>query len=87
MTKQPNLQDNFLNAARKQRQEVSIFLINGIKMTGHIQSFDNYVILMSSSNKGPQLVYKHAVSTIQPGPNFRFAPLSTEGSQEDTPVA
>lgn len=87
MTKQPNLQDNFLNAARKQRQEVSIFLINGIKMMGYIQSFDNYVILMSSSNKGTQLVYKHAVSTIQPSANFRFDPMQPDGNQENAASA
>lgn len=77
-TKQQNLQDIFLNAARKQRAQVNIFLVNGIKLCGTIQSFDNYVILLSSS-KGPQVIYKHAISTIAPmADNFRFDPVNAE---------
>lgn len=78
MTKLPNLQDIFLNAARKQRAQVNIFLVNGIKLSGTIQSFDNYVILLSSS-KGLQVIYKHAISTIAPASeSFRFDPVTAE---------
>lgn len=78
MTKQTNLQDLFLNAARKQRASVNIFLVNGIKLAGTIQSFDNYVILLSSV-KGPQVIYKHAISTIAPASeSFRFDPLTPD---------
>lgn len=78
MTKLPNLQDIFLNAARKQRAQVNIFLVNGIKLGGTIQSFDNYVILLSSS-KGLQVIYKHAISTIAPASeSFRFDPAAVE---------
>lgn len=78
MAKQQNLQDLFLNAARKQRAAVNIFLVNGIKLAGTIQSFDNYIILLYSS-KGPQVIYKHAVSTIAPvSEKFQFDPMEQE---------
>lgn len=83
MNKLPNLQDLFLNAARKQRVQVNIFLVNGIKLSGTIQSFDNYVILLSSK-QGLQLIYKHAVSTIAPASEtFRFE-LSSAAPESDT---
>ena len=78
MTKQKNqqnLQDLFLNAARKQHAKVDAYLVNGIKLSGTIQSFDNYVVLLSSA-KGLQVVYKHAISTIAPTSDFRFDPLA-----------
>ena len=58
------LQDPFLNALRKERIQVSIYLVNGIKLQGVVESFDQYVILLS--NTITQMVYKHAVSTIVP---------------------
>ena len=59
-----NLQDKFLNQLRKDKIMVSIFLMNGIKLEGIIESFDQYTILLK--NKITQSVYKHAVSTIVP---------------------
>tara|TARA_B100000586_G_C19920241_1_gene346916 strand:+ start:174 stop:392 length:219 start_codon:yes stop_codon:yes gene_type:complete len=59
-----NLQDKFLNQLRKDKILVSIFLVNGIKLEGVIESFDQYTILLK--NKITQSVYKHAVSTIVP---------------------
>tara|TARA_Y100000590_G_scaffold102939_3_gene116993 strand:+ start:1087 stop:1305 length:219 start_codon:yes stop_codon:yes gene_type:complete len=59
-----NLQDKFLNKLRKEKITVSIFLVNGIKLEGIIESFDQYTILLK--NKITQSVYKHAVSTIVP---------------------
>lgn len=59
-----NLQDKFLNQLRKDKIMVSIFLMNGIKLEGVIESFDQYTILLK--NKITQSVYKHAVSTIVP---------------------
>jgi len=59
-----NLQDKFLNSLRKDKISVSIFLVNGIKLEGIIESFDQYTILLK--NKITQSVYKHAVSTIVP---------------------
>ena len=66
-TKQPklhSLQDPFLNTLRKEKVQVSVFLVNGIKLQGQVESFDQYVILLKSSVV--QLVYKHAISTIVP---------------------
>ncbi len=59
-----NLQDRFLNKLRKEKVQVSIFLVNGIKLDGVIDSFDSYTILLK--NKVTQSVYKHAISTIVP---------------------
>ena len=58
------LQDPFLNALRKERVQVAIYLVNGIKLQGHVDSFDQYVILLK--NTVTQMVYKHAISTIMP---------------------
>ncbi len=58
------LQDPFLNLLRRERVSVSIYLVNGIKLQGHIDSFDQYVILLK--NTVTQVVYKHAISTIVP---------------------
>ena len=62
--KGPLLQDPFLNALRKERIPVSIYLVNGIKLQGHIDSFDQYVVLLK--NSVTQMVYKHAISTVVP---------------------
>ena len=61
---QDNLQDKFLNKLRKDKLQVSIFLVNGIKLEGIIEAFDPYTILLK--NKVTQSVYKHAISTIVP---------------------
>ena len=58
------LQDPFLNALRKERVQVAIYLVNGIKLQGHVDAFDQYVILLK--NTVTQMVYKHAISTIVP---------------------
>lgn len=63
-SKSKQLQEPFLNALRKEKVSVSIFLVNGIKLQGQIDSFDQFVILLKSSVN--QMVYKHAVSTIVP---------------------
>ena len=63
-TKVQMLQDPFLNALRKERVQVAIYLVNGIKLQGYVDSFDQYVILLR--NTVTKMVYKHAVSTIVP---------------------
>ena len=63
-TKGQHLQDPFLNALRKEHVQVAIYLVNGIKLQGHIESFDQYVVLLK--NTITQMVYKHAISTIVP---------------------
>ena len=64
MAKVQSLQDPFLNALRKDRIAVSIYLVNGIKLQGQVESFDQFVILLK--NQVSQMVYKHAISTITP---------------------
>lgn len=64
MAKSQSLQEPFLNALRRDRVPVSIYLRNGIKLQGQIESFDNFVVLLT--NNVSQLVYKHAISTIVP---------------------
>ncbi|HIL77799.1 MAG: RNA chaperone Hfq [Methyloprofundus sp.] len=63
--KSQNLQDTFLNSLRKEHTPVAIFLVNGIKLQGRIDSFDQYVVMLK--NNMVQMVYKHAISTIVPG--------------------
>ncbi len=65
------LQDPFLNALRREHVPVSIYLVNGIKLQGQIESFDQYVVLLR--NTVTQMVYKHAISTIVPGRAVNFA--------------
>ena len=72
MNKVPvNLQDNFLNIARKEDMMLTIFLVNGYQIKGTVRSFDNFTILLNVENK-QHLVYKHAVSTIIPLRNVNF---------------
>ena len=64
MSKGQSLQDPFLNALRRERVPVAIYLVNGIKLQGQIESFDQYVVLLK--NTVTQMVYKHAISTVVP---------------------
>lgn len=63
-TKGQNLQDLFLNTLRREHIPVSMFLVNGIKLQGQVESFDQYVVLLKSTVT--QMVYKHAISTVVP---------------------
>ncbi|HMM45759.1 MAG TPA: RNA chaperone Hfq [Candidatus Macondimonas sp.] len=71
MAKGQSLQEPFLNALRKERIPVSIYLVNGIKLQGHIDSFDQFVVLLK--NTVSQMVYKHAISTIVPSRNVKLS--------------
>ena len=70
MSKRENLQDPYLNALLKERVPVSIFLVNGIKLQGQIESFDQFVVLLR--NTVSQMVYKHAISTVVRAQNVKF---------------
>lgn len=70
MSKGQSLQDPFLNTLRKERVPVSIFLVNGIKLQGEIESFDQFVILLR--NTVSQMVYKSAISTVVPSKNVKI---------------
>ncbi len=71
MSKGQNLQDPFLNALRKDKVPVSIYLVNGIKLQGIVDSFDQFVVLLKNSVS--QMVYKHAISTIVPAHNVEIS--------------
>lgn len=71
MSKGQMLQDPFLNALRKERVPVSIYLVNGIKLQGVVESFDQFVVLLKNSVS--QMVYKHAISTIVPARNVKVS--------------
>lgn len=80
MSKGQNLQDPFLNALRKEHVPVSIYLVNGIKLQGKIDSFDQYVIILK--NAVSQMVYKHAISTIVPARQVKLAQAPDEFEEE-----
>jgi host factor-I protein len=82
MAKGQSLQDPFLNALRKERVPVSIYLVNGIKLQGQIDSFDQFVVLLRNSVS--QMVYKHAISTVVPARNVRLP--TEEGAAAETPA-
>ena len=65
MSKGQNIQDPFLNVLRKERVPVSVFLVNGIKLQGQVDSFDQFVVMLKNQAVS-QMVYKHAISTIVP---------------------
>lgn len=76
--KSQNLQDLFLNSVRKQKNSLTIFLVNGVKLTGVVTSFDNFCVLLRRDGHS-QLVYKHAISTIMPSMPVQMF----EGEEDD----
>ena len=58
-----NIQDTFLNTARKERLNITIYLLSGVKLTGRIRSFDKYSVVLETNNQ-EQLIFKHAISTV-----------------------
>ena len=88
MSKSQSLQDPFLNALRRERVPVSVYLVNGIKLQGTIESFDQFVVLLR--NTVSQMVYKHAISTVVPARNVRInatGESDSEASETDAEVA
>lgn len=81
MTKGQSLQDPFLNALRRERVPVSVYLVNGIKLQGTIESFDQFVVLLR--NTVSQMVYKHAISTVVPARNVRVGPAGGTAQDAD----
>lgn len=77
------LQDPFLNTLRKEHVPVSIFLVNGIKLQGQIESFDQFVVLLKNSVS--QMIYKHAISTVVPNRPVKFQFESGEASEGKGP--
>ena len=80
--KTQNLQDVFLNHVRKAKMPVTVFLVNGVKLQGVINWFDNFCILLRRDNHS-QLVYKHAISTIMPSQPLQLTSFDNEGEAPD----
>jgi host factor-I protein len=80
MARGQSLQDPFLNTLRKERVPVSIYLVNGIKLQGQIDSFDQFVVLLKNSVS--QMVYKHAISTVVPARAVRLPMSEEDGTVE-----
>jgi host factor-I protein len=88
-----NIQDSFLNNARKDKAAITIYLLSGVKLTGRIRSFDKYSVVLETNNQ-EQLIFKHAISTVvttrsahslreheqRPGPSSASAPPAVQGS-------
>jgi host factor-I protein len=66
---QVNLQDTFLNQARKENISVTIYLVNGVQLRGFVRGFDSFTVLLDSPGKSTQLVYKHSITSIVPARN------------------
>jgi host factor-I protein len=79
--KHQNLQDTFLNACRKSKISLTIFLINGVKLQGVITWFDNFCVLLRRDGSS-QLVYKHAISTVMPSTPVQLFEAETDGVQD-----
>jgi host factor-I protein len=80
MARGQTLQDPFLNTLRREKIPVSIYLVNGIKLQGQVESFDQFVVLLKNSVS--QMVYKHAISTIVPARNVRL-PSEDDNDADD----
>ena len=73
MASTDTLQDQFLNEARKERQLLTVFLVNGFQMRGVVTGFDSFVVCLVSDGK-QQMIYKHAISTVVPSQALRLRP-------------
>lgn len=83
--KNQNVQDVFLNAIRKQKVAVTVFLVNGVKLQGFVTWFDNFSVLLRRDSH-VQLIYKHAISTIMPGGPVKLFDAE-EGAKEEAEAA
>ena len=83
MAKGHSLQEPFLNALRKERIPVSVYLVNGIKLQGQIESFDQFVVLLKNSVS--QMIYKHAISTVVPARNVRLNLAADDNGASNEP--
>jgi host factor-I protein len=81
-----NIQDSFLNTARKERSNITIYLVSGVKLTGRIRSFDKYSVVLDTNNQ-EQLIFKHAISTIAMGRNSHSHADRTTHAAASVPVS
>jgi host factor-I protein len=80
-----NIQDSFLNTARKEKSNITIYLLSGVKLTGRIRSFDKYSVVLETNNQ-EQLIFKHAISTVVMG-RASHATFASHGEGKPTAVA
>ncbi len=78
-----NIQDVFLNNARKDKTLTTIYLLSGVKLTGRIKSFDKYSVILESNNQD-QLIFKHAISTVAAGRSISVAANAVAASSSET---
>jgi len=78
------IQDPFLNAVRRERISVSVFLVNGIKLQGFVESFDQYALILRNNVR--QMVYKHAISTIVPSRNVDMMGSGEQSDEVEEPI-
>ena len=81
-----NIQDSFLNTARKERTSITIYLLSGVKLTGRIRSFDKYSVVLEANGQ-EQLIFKHAISTIVMGRTVGHAPHVTHAEARPAAAA
>lgn len=83
-----NIQDSFLNTARKERSNITIYLLSGVKLTGRIRSFDKYSVVLEANGQ-EQLIFKHAISTVVMGRTAVHGPhvAHSDGKSAVTPAA
>lgn len=79
MSTRNNIQDHLLNTARKEKIELTVYLLNGVPLKGKVISFDNFTLVLENDNK-QNLVYKHAISTIIPAKTIKLQPEETKES-------
>ena len=87
-SQQNTIQDSFLNSARKERSNVTIYLMSGVKLTGRIKSFDKYSVILEAGSQ-EQLIFKHAISTVSlprgGGRDFHYSREGREGRPDRGP--
>jgi host factor-I protein len=81
-----NIQDSFLNTARKDKAPITIYLLSGVKLTGRIRSFDKYSVVLESNNQ-EQLIFKHAISTVVLGKGVHHAPMTATPNERPGAVS
>ncbi|MEP6643906.1 MAG: RNA chaperone Hfq [Acidobacteriaceae bacterium] len=81
-----NIQETFLNTARKERNNITIYLLSGVKLTGRIRSFDKYSVILETNNQ-EQLIFKHAISTVAMGKSSHPQPEKVASISAPVPDA
>jgi host factor-I protein len=85
MSNQASIQDEFLQSLLNEKTSASVFLVNGIRLSGEVVSFDSYVVVLQSVS-GKQMIYKHAISTVMPnaGLGARRSPPNAQDNKAET---